>query len=470
MLNLKSSPIVRQTGDNAYRHAIVIGSSMAGLTAARVLADHFDKVTIIERDRLPDDLDYRKGVPQARHAHLMLLRGQMILEQLFPGLRAELLAAGAVPVNFGLEMDFRMGSQWLPHFPSDLEATACSRPLLENSIYRRLAADPRISFRPHTDVLHLCAGSDGRQVRGVYLRDRQGGDVEEMAADLVLDASGRDSKAPDWLQKLGYSPAKEITVNSFPGYATRVFKVPADFAGSWKAMYLMPRPPEGTRGGVILPLEGGYWHVTLVGMAGDHPPTDEEGFWEYARSLPSQRFYEAIKDAEPVGSIYGYRRAENRLRQYDQLNSYLEGFLLLGDSVFAFNPVYGQGMTVAAIASLALGESLAEQRERFGPGNLDGLAMRFQQQLGKVLAMPWQQATNEDMRWPQAEGVQDLDLPTRLIQKYFLKVMEAMPHSPVVTNAFYQVQHMVTPPTLLLRPDMMARVFTTNLSVRFSKS
>jgi flavin-dependent dehydrogenase len=235
-------------------------------------------------------------------------------------------------------------------------------------------------------------------------------------------------------------------------------------------MYIMPQPHEGTRGGVIMPLEGNQWHVSLAGMSGDYPPTDEEGFYEFARSLPSPRLYDAIKNAEPAGPIYGYRRAENRLRQYDQLPQYLEGFLLLGDSVFALNPVYGQGMTVAAISAMTLGEAITEQRRRAGDSDLTGLAQRYQQQLGKVLAMPWQTATNEDMRWPKTEGGHDLDLPTRLIQKYFSQVMRAAPHNPTVVDAFYRVQHMVTPPTLLLRPDMMARVFTTNLAVRFSKS
>jgi flavin-dependent dehydrogenase len=369
-----------------------------------------------------------------------------------------------------MEMDFRMMGEWLPHFPSDMEATACSRPLLENSIYRRLAANPHVTFRPHTDVLQLCAGDDGRQVRGVYLGSRAGGDVEELAANLIVDTSGRDSKAPEWLKRLGYAAAKEISINSFAGYATRVFRAPADFADTWKVMYIMPQPHEGTRGGVILPLEGGQWHVTLIGVNGDYPATDEESFYEFARSLPSSRLYDAIKDAEPVGPIYGYRRAENRLRQYDQLPQYLEGFLLLGDSVFALNPVYGQGMTVAAIAAMTLGETITDQRRRSGNGDLTGLAMRFQQQLGKVLAMPWQTATNEDMRWPKTEGGHELDLPTRLIQKYFSQVMRAAPHNPIVTDAFYRIQHMVTPPTTILRPDMMARVFTTNLAVRFSKS
>lgn len=470
MINLKSAPIAPRTGENTYRHAVVIGSSIAGLTAARVLTNHFDHVTVIERDRLPEDLDFRKGVPQARHAHVLLLRGQMILEELFPGLRQELLDAGAVSINVGMELDFRMMGEWLPHFPSDMEATACSRPLLENTIYRRLAANPRVTFRPHTDVLQICAGDDHRQVRGVYLRDREGGDVEELAANLIVDTSGRNSQAPEWLQRLGYAPAKEITINAFAGYATRVFQIPADFAESWKGMYIMPQPHEGTRGGVILPLEGNQWHVSLAGMSGDYPPTDEEGFYEFARSLPSPRLYEAIKNAEPVGPIYGYRRAENRLRQYDQLSQYLEGFVLLGDSVFALNPVYGQGMTVAAISAMTLGEAITEQRRRHGDDDLTGLAQHFQQQLGKVLAMPWQTATNEDMRWPKTEGGRELDLPTRLIQKYFSQVMRAAPHNPTVVDAFYRVQHMVTPPTLLLRPDMMARVFTTNLSVRFSKS
>jgi 2-polyprenyl-6-methoxyphenol hydroxylase-like FAD-dependent oxidoreductase len=470
VINLESSPVRRESIPYAYRHAVVIGSSIAGLTAARVLADHFERVTVVERDRLPEDRDFRKGIPQARHAHILLLRGSTILEELFPGLRAELIAAGAVTVNVGTDVEIRMAGSWLPHFPSDMEAIASSRPLLENAIYGRLKANPRITFRPHGDILRLCPTEDNRAVRGVYLAGRNGhGGPEEMAADLVVDASGRDSKAPEWLAELGFSAPEEVTVNSFPGYATRVYKKPAGFPESFKMMYIMPMPPESKRGGVMLPLEGDAWHVTLVGMAGDHPPTDEAGFLEFARSLPSPRLYEAISQAEPVGPIYGYRRAENRLRRFDSLPRYLEGFVALGDSVFALNPVYGQGMTVAAIASLSLGDCLAEQKRSNRPG-LDGLAQRFQAELGKVLAGPWQTATNEDKRWPETKGGQALDAPTRLIQGYISQVMRAMPFSPALTEAFYRVQHMTTPPTLLLRPDMMARVFKTNLARRFSRS
>ncbi|MCI0395788.1 MAG: FAD-dependent monooxygenase [Chloroflexi bacterium] len=453
----------------AYGHAVVIGGSMAGLTAARVLLNHFERVTIIERDRLPAGPEFRKGVPQARHPHVLLLRGQQILEELFPGLRDELLDQDAVPINFGNEMHFQMMGKWLPHYQTEMEATACSRPLLEGAIRQRLAAYPQLSFCQESEVTGLVADMGGswagKRVTGVQIRSRSDGSTQEIAADLVIDASGRHSNAPAWLTALGYTPPQETTVNAFAGYATRIYECPADFAESWKILYVMPAAPENTRGGIILPLEGNRWHVCLVGMSGDYPPTDEESFLAFARSLPSDRIYEAIKDARPLTDPYGFRQAENRLRHYDELPRYLDGFLVFGDAVYALNPVYAQGMTVAAISTTTLDECLSQQRERNQDGDLSGLAAQFQKELGKVIMPPWQLATGEDMRWPATEGKKELGTGERLIQGYMGRVMRAMPHNVKVTDAFYHVQHMIAPPTLLMRPDILLQVVKTNMQL-----
>jgi flavin-dependent dehydrogenase len=233
---------------------------------------------------------------------------------------------------------------------------------------------------------------------------------------------------------------------------------------------IMPVPPQMPRGGVILPMENGGWQVTLIGIGRDYPPTDEAGFLEFARSLSSPEIYEAIKEAQPITAPYGYRRAENRLRQFDKLPAYLEGFLAMGDAVYALNPVYGQGMTLAAIASQLLNDCIVAHQTKDSQADFTGLASHFHKQLGKELIAPWQQATNEDMRWPETEGKQALSPAMRMVNNYFGQVMQAMPRSAKVTDAFYRVQHMVAPPTLLMRPDMMLTVFKTNLTTRFSKS
>ncbi len=442
-----------------FDHAIVIGGSIAGLTAARVLTEHFAHVTVIERDRLQDNADFRKGTPQARHAHVLLLRGLQLLEQIFPGLEKALLAGGAVPVDPGQEQDAFINGQWLPHFDTELRPLACSRILLEQTIFNFMAHHPQINIRQETEVSELLTDAARTRTTGVICRDKtQNSPAETLLADLVVDASGRNSDTPRWLTELGYTAPQTLTVNSFPGYATRVYERPADFAASWKSLVVFPVAPDRKRGGVILPMEGNRWHVTLFGMAKDYPPTDEAGFMAFAQSLPSPRVAEALRQARPQSSIAGYRKAENRLYLYDQLPRYLEGLIVLGDAVYALNPVYGQGMTVAAMGSLKLGECLQTTRAK---GSLTGLPQQFQKALRQIVAGPWQMATGEDMRWPGTEGGQAIDFPTRLIQKYMNQVMIAMGHNPKVTAQFFQVQQMVAEPTTLLSPRMMLEVFKT---------
>jgi flavin-dependent dehydrogenase len=201
-------------------------------------------------------------------------------------------------------------------------------------------------------------------------------------------------------------------VTSFPGYATRIYRRPADFGGRWKTLFIKPSPSGSTRGGFIIPLEGDRWQVALVGMAGDYPPTGEACFLEFAASLPVPHLYEAIKSAQPLSKPCGYRRTESRVRHYEHLPRYLDGFVVLGDAVYTLNPVYAQGMTVAAMASQALDACLQNQRSLSPAGDLTGLAGRFQQELSRSVAGIWQMVTREDLRWPQAEMVENF-IPAR---------------------------------------------------------
>jgi 2-polyprenyl-6-methoxyphenol hydroxylase-like FAD-dependent oxidoreductase len=395
-----------QASNTAFGQAIVIGGSIAGLTVARVLSDYFNQVTIIERDRLPDTPEFRPGVPQARHAHLLLPPGQAILEQQFPGLLAELLARGATLINSDMS-DLRDGA-WYDDMPSLI----CSRPLLEMALYRRLADHPGVRLLQEREVLGLRLDQRGQQVTGVRLRRRRGPDSAgaELAANLVVDASGRGSHAPQWLASLGYIPPRETTIDAFAGYTSRLYRRPPGFNENWQMMRIRRTPPDSTRGGYVLPLEGNRWLVTLIGMGRDYPPTDEAGFLAFARSLPSSRLYEAITKAEPLTKISGFRLTESRLRHYEQLPRHLEGLLVCGDAACALSPVHAQGMTAAVMGAQVLADCLAEQRRR---GDLFGLAQTFQQQLRQTTGGVWQLVTEDDRRWPATEVAENI-IPTRL--------------------------------------------------------
>ncbi|MDQ3753761.1 MAG: 2-polyprenyl-6-methoxyphenol hydroxylase-like oxidoreductase, partial [Acidobacteriota bacterium] len=405
-------------------HAIVIGGSLAGLLAARVLADHFARVTVVERDSYPEDAPApRKGVPQSRHVHVLMLRGRRILEKLFPGLAAELIAAGALEIDMAGETAWLTPAGWGARYNSGLKMLTFTRELLDWHVRHRLTAHERVRLLVGCEVSRLLPATCGRAVAGVAIRSRRlaesaGVDERVLPAELVIDASGRGSRAERWLQELGSMPPAETVVSAFLGYASRLYRRPPEFRddgqmlgqgdvdnlnyyrppkfrGDWKSVYLQAAPPERTRAAVLFPVEGDRWLLTLCGGGKDYPPTDEAGFLEFARSLPSPLVYDTIKDAEPLSPIYGFRATENRWRHYEELRCLPENFLTIGDAACAFNPVYGQGMSIAALGALALDETLRKHRRR-PDGSFNGLARSFQKRLAKVNSAPWLLATGED--------------------------------------------------------------------------
>lgn len=445
-------------GRRGGRHAVVVGGSMAGLLAARVLADRFERVTVVDRDRFPEVPDHRKGVPQSRHAHGLLARGQMIIGRLFPGIADELFAAGAVA---GGEETLAIVSPAgkLPLGEADSEEGGgkgffASRFLLEWHVRRRLAGYEGVGFMTDREVTGLIASEDNGRVVGVRVRRRDGREEAELLrADLVVDASGRNSKAPRWLVELGYEAPPEETINSGIGYASRFYNRPDDWPADWEGIIVNGRAPDNPRAGLILPIEDGKWHVTVGGFAGNHPPTDEEGFLEWARSLPDPSIYEAIRVAEPITAIRGYRTPQNRLRRFERLDRWPEGFVVTGDAVCAFNPIYGQGITVSAMDAELLEESL-----RHKGGAEPGFARRFQRELAKVVAAPWLVASSEDLRWGvESEGVRTT-LKTKFIHRYMDLVLRRARKDADVARTYMGVIGMLEPPSSLFGPKVMARV------------
>ena len=436
-------------------NALVIGGSMAGLFAARVLSEHFERVTILERDRFPDGPKFRKGVPQSRHLHGFMIRGRRISDRLFPGLSEELEEAGAVPLDSANDFEWLTPAGFAPRFSSGLPLLMSSRDLLEWTVRKRVAALPQVTFLEKTDVTGLLPTPNGEGVAAVKLRSRKAKGAargqELLRADLVVDASGRNSNASKWLKALGYTPPEETYINSHLGYASRVYRRPERFEQDWKGLNAQATPPEVTCGGVLLPLEGDRWMVTLSGLGGDHPPTDEAGFMDFARSLRTPLLYEAIRDAEPLSAISGYRDTENRRRHYEKLSRQPNNFLVTGDAACAFNPVYAQGMTTAALGAEVLEECLCESHA------LTGLSKRFQKRLAKATAGSWLLATGEDFRVRDVEGGK-ASFATRLTHRYMDQVLALSLRDIGVRRTFLEVFHMLKPPTALFGPSVVAKV------------
>jgi 2-polyprenyl-6-methoxyphenol hydroxylase-like FAD-dependent oxidoreductase len=444
----------RNTGEGSGRHAVVVGGSIGGMLAARVLADHFDRVTIIERDQLPDESKDRPGVPQARHLHFLFKRGLMVVEELLPGVTADLLEAGSHLLDQGRDFRILYRSGWSPRGELGLEFCTFTRPLLEATIRRHLTADARISLREGFDVAGLMVSADGSRVEGVTVQPRHHDpnalpEVETLAADLVVDTSGRGSKAPEWLAAAGFPKPEETVINAFWGYASRIYEPVEDLKKDWLTLFLINRPPYQPRAGIIQPIEGNRWMVTLAGVSHDYPPTDEEGFLKFARSLSSPELYRAIEHAKPLSRISGYRRTENRLRHFDKAKV-PQGFAALGDSVCAFNPVYGVGMTLVGLEAAALRDSL-----RRGKGRLD--SHRFQKQIAKLVAGPWALTTGEDLRWPATQGG-NVTAKVKFMHWYIEQVIRLIPQSQEVFRRFQEVNHMLKAPTALFHPAVLGPV------------
>jgi 2-polyprenyl-6-methoxyphenol hydroxylase-like FAD-dependent oxidoreductase len=450
----RSSVQHRNTGEGSGRHAVVVGGSIGGMLAARVLADHFDRVTIIERDQLPDASENRPGVPQARHLHFLFKRGLMVVEELLPGVTADLLEAGSHLLDQGRDFRILYRSGWSPRGELGLEFCTFTRPLLEATIRRHLMADARINLREGFDVAGLVVSADGSRVEGVTVQPRHHDpnalpEVETIAADLVVDTSGRGSKAPEWLAAAGFPKPEETVINAFWGYASRIYEPVEDLKKDWLTLFLINRPPYQPRAGIIQPIEGNRWMVTLAGVSHDYPPTDEEGFLKFARSLSSPELYRAIEHARPLSRISGYRRTENRLRHFDKARV-PQGFAALGDSVCAFNPVYGVGMTLVGLEAVALRDSL-----RRGKGRLD--SHRFQKQIAKLVAGPWALTTGEDLRWPATQGG-NVTAKVKFMHWYIEQVIRLIPQSQDVFRRFQEVNHMLKAPTALFHPAVLGPV------------
>jgi 2-polyprenyl-6-methoxyphenol hydroxylase-like FAD-dependent oxidoreductase len=437
--------------------AIVVGGSIAGLVAARVLLNHFEQVILIERDELPDQVTHhpqtRPGVPQSQQVHVLLVQGQRLLESLFPGITAELESGGAAVLDWFAHWIAFGPHGWRPQGTSDLQACACSRYLLEARIRQRLLQDPKFVLVQGCEVKELQYQSEFKTVTGVRLHRRKSErDVpdEWLSGNLVVDASGRNSALPKWLAQLGYAAPQETIVNSFLGYSTRWYEAPTQLQRDWQGVTVFANPGENSRGGVLYEVEGNRWIVTLAGMGRDYPPTDDVGFLEFARTLRNPILYDLIKQANPLSPIYGYRRTENRLLHYDRI-ALPDGIVAIGDAVCAFNPIYGQGMTTATLGAIALDRCLAKS------GNGKGLTKRFQKQLAKVITTPWLMATGEDSRWSATVGARPSRV-ARWLQAYVDRVLLVGTTDEEACRIFLEVMHMVKSPIALLQPSLLLTV------------
>lgn len=434
------------------QHAVVIGGSLGGLLTARVLSDHVQHITILERDTVREQPEARKGQPQTRHLHGLLATGLEVMTRYFPDLPQALAAGGAIMNDFAGSMNWYTGGSYRRRFQMGVPATLMSRPFLESLVRQRVLARPNVRLMDNCAVKELLTTPDGHAVNGVMVELRhEGNQLLSLEADLVVDCAGRGSRASHWLEALGYDAPPVSEVNVDVAYATRLFRRnPADPRGQQWTL-ITPEAPHETRFGAIFPIEGDRWIVSLGGWHGDHPPTNEAGFLDFARSLPASDVYDVISRAEPISDITPMKFPYSLRRHYEKLRRFPTGFLVLGDAISSFNPTYGQGMTSAALQVAELDTLLTKQT---APGKL---AMAFFKQAAKVIDIPWQLAVGEDFRFAQTSGPKPPG--TDLINRYVARVHRATLQDEVVCLALLRVMNLMAPPPSLFHPRIMWRVW-----------
>jgi 2-polyprenyl-6-methoxyphenol hydroxylase-like FAD-dependent oxidoreductase len=424
--------------------AIVIGASMAGLCTARVLSERFDTVTVLDRDTLPADNTPRRGVPQSAQGHVLLVSGLHQLAALFPGLDDEMVAAGGTRFDPGLGLcQFRWDRRW-PKAPTGLDLVSISRPQLELLVRRRTQTLPGVTLRDGVAVTGLTG--DGDRVTGVTLDTG-----ETLTADLVADCSGRGSRSDRWLAGLGFPAPEQVEIKVGVGYSTRLYRRRPGDLPDWVAAFTLPAAPAQRAAGVLLPIEDDRWLMLYGGWHLEHPPADAASWEAAVRDLPDPVMSEVMDRAEPLTDPVVHRFPSSRRRRFEALDRLPGGFVALGDTVCSFNPIYGQGMTVAALEAAALGTVLDRH-----PDAGAAMAADFYRAAATVIATPWQFAAGADFAYPQTTGPRPRG--TGLTNWFAYRISRASQVSADINATFMAVQQLVTPPSVLTRPAFVARV------------
>lgn len=388
-----------------FDRVVIIGGSIAGSLAAAAAAPHFREVLVLDRDQFPETPQQRAGVPQGAHFHALLAAGRKAMDELLPGFSDQMLEMGAADLDSTADVMRLDRLGWSPRFETPLNFLMASRPLVEFVIRDRASSIENVTYRAKSDVTGL-VGSDGA-VTGVRLGD------EQIDADLVIDATGRRAKTPEWLAELGYSPAPETLVNAHWGYASTFLRVPDEWEPGFKALACVPfgegalTPESAQRAMAMWVVEGERrWVLTVQGSAGDYPPRQVDELKDFVASIGAPELSDALDAVEFPEKIALWRDTTNRLRDFAGHGDRPENFFSIGDAWAAFNPVYGQGMTSSALQATRLSEELSDLAAS-GVDSLKGLADRFYARTNELVSFCWTSSTALDYRLPGVEVTVD---------------------------------------------------------------
>jgi 2-polyprenyl-6-methoxyphenol hydroxylase-like FAD-dependent oxidoreductase len=454
------------------QHAVVIGGSIAGLMAARVLTDFFERVTVFDRDHIEAKPAVHKSVPQGNHLHALMLGGQQVLGSLYPDFTERLQQLGAVRFRIGRDAavyspagkSYTLTGSVKEPRDLGLDSYSQSRGLLEYCLRQCTLELPQLKFAGDTAVQGLIY--EGGQVRGV--RVASDGVTDSIDADLVVDAGGRGSRAPRWLSELGFQTPEETSIGCDFAYTSAKFRKPDNYDAPEKVMLVGGPPPKFTNGGGIAEIENNTWIVSLAGRFGQYPPSDEEGFYAFAKSLPSRRLYDLIKDAERISDITHHRFPTSVQRHYERLQAFPERFVVLGDAISSFNPVYGQGMSSAALQVKALRQLLDGRAAGTPAAALEGLGAAFFPKAAEVIASPWILAASSDFAYPQTSGERPPNMEEGA--RYFAALDSIVAEDPEVHRLVAEVLQLARPLWDLTAEPLRSRILSRQEELAARKS
>ncbi len=429
---------------------VVLGAGLGALLMSRVLADHFDEVVLVDRDAVVDVPDYRPGVPHGRHAHGLVARGHQIFEQQFPGLTQDMIDAGVKPGDFSGDIQWYFGGRRLKPSRSGLVSVPATRPVLEYHLRRRVQKIPNVTFLERHDIVGLHTDPQGRTVLGARVQPSEpGSSPRTLEADLVIDSTGRGSRSPAWLEELGYGRPDEDRMRIDLAYTTRHYQAPYDPFGTDLAI-IPAATPSHPRGAFFYRLPGpdNRLELSLTGLLGDHPPTDPDGFLDYVASLPVPEIHRHILACEPIDDPVMFRYPASVRRRYERLTRFPARYLVVADAVCSFNPIYAQGMTVAALQSLVLARHLQ--------GGAVPEPAAFFRDIAKEIDSPWEFSAGADLGYPGVEGKRSAKI--RFINSYVARYQRAAARDSGLTDSFVRVAGLIDPPTSLLTPGKLLRV------------
>lgn len=437
-------------GTQVGERAVILGGSITALFAAGILSKSYREVVLIDRDKLVGVTEWRKGAPQTRHINGLLARGHLALEEMFPGITQEMIIGGVPLSDLAGTVRWYFNGKRLKQMRTGLTCVAATRPIMEYHVRRRVEALPNVTFKEQYDIVGLVATPDRSRVIGARIQHNTDGTEEEILhADLVVDATGRGSRTPLWLDSLGYGRVEEQGTKVGLGYASRHYRLDPAYDPFGTDHSINPvASPTLPRGAIFTKTDGGKVELTIYGILGDHPPTDPAGFNAFAKTLAAPEIYEAIVNAEPLDDPALYRFPTTMWRRYDKFTSWPDGFLVMGDAVCTPNPVYAQAQTLASLEALALGRHLED--------GTPPEPLAFQRDVAAVIKPAWEMTTAVDLSFPGVKGRRTWLI--RLQHAYMRRLQEAATRDSSVTGAFMRTAGLMERPEALMRPSLIWRV------------